>query len=285
MVSDNYSVVVLGSGLAKGSKIILCNKQARKLLDIDKNESLTELNFTDVFTVIDETNLKPLENPVAELFAMDGNKRVENVGYLIGRKNKRVLVEYSVAPIKDKKSMLMGAVVAFRDITDKRRMESELLKNQKLESIGVLAGGIAHDFNNFLTAIMGNLSLMRLRVKDDEKLLQRIQSAEKAATRAQELTQQLLTFSKGGAPIKKHANLEELVRDSAEFVLSGSNVDYVLEVDSDLRDVEVDAGQISQVIQNMIINANHAMPNGGTIRIKLKNFQYQGDASLPLKSG
>ncbi len=269
----------------KEQKIILCNKQARKLLDIDKNESLTELNFTDVFTVIDETNLKPLENPVAELFAMDGNKRVENVGYLIGRKNKRVLVEYSVAPIKDKKSMLMGAVVAFRDITDKRRMESELLKNQKLESIGVLAGGIAHDFNNFLTAIMGNLSLMRLRVKDDEKLLQRIQSAEKAATRAQELTQQLLTFSKGGAPIKKHANLEELVRDSAEFVLSGSNVDYVLEVDSDLRDVEVDAGQISQVIQNMIINANHAMPNGGTIRIKLKNFQYQGDASLPLKSG
>ncbi len=269
----------------KDQKIILCNKQARRMLDIEKNEKMDQLDFNEIFRTIDETTLKPQENPVAKLFEIDGNKQIEMSGYLVGRKNKRILIEYSVAPIKDKDSLLIGAVVAFRDITEKRRMEQELLKNQKLESIGVLAGGIAHDFNNFLTAIMGNLSLMRLRAKDDVKLMQRIQSAEKAASRAQELTQQLLTFSKGGAPIKKHANLEELVRDSAEFVLSGSNVDYQLTVDENLWAVEVDAGQISQVIQNMIINANHAMPNGGTIRINLQNFTFEGNTSLPLKKG
>lgn len=269
----------------KEQKIILCNKQARKMLNIENNEKLDELNFNDLFKTIDETTLRPQENPVEKMFTLDGNKQIENTGYLVNKANKRILIEYSVAPIKDKESILIGGVVAFRDITEKQRMEREILKNQKLESIGVLAGGIAHDFNNFLTAIMGNLSLMRLRAKEDEKLLQRIQSAEKAANRAQELTQQLLTFSKGGAPIKRHANLEELVRDSAEFVLTGSNVDYVLKVESNLWSVEVDAGQISQVIQNMIINANHAMPNGGTIHIELKNFSYDGNSSLPIKNG
>ena len=269
----------------KEQKIILCNKQARRMLNIDKKEQLDAINFSDFFKTINENTLKPQENPMAKMIAMDGNKQIDKTGYLVRKNNKRVLIEYSVAPIKDKESVLIGGVVAFRDITEKQRMEKELLKNQKLESIGVLAGGIAHDFNNFLTAIMGNLSLMRLRVRDDEKLSQRIQSAEKAANRAQELTQQLLTFSKGGAPIKKHANLEELVRDSAEFVLSGSNVDYVLEVDNNLWTAEVDAGQISQVIQNIIINANHAMPNGGTIHIKLKNFNYTGNKSLPIKNG
>ncbi len=269
----------------KEQKIILCNKKARRMLNIKKNEQINTLNFDQIFKTVDEHTLRTQENPVTEMFAQNGNKQIEKTGFLITKDNKRVLIEYSVAPIKDKQSVLIGGVVAFRDITDKQRMEKELLKNQKLESIGVLAGGIAHDFNNFLTAIMGNLSLMRLQVKKDEKLLQRIQSAEKAANRAQELTQQLLTFSKGGAPIKKHANLEELVRDSAEFVLSGSNVDYTLKVDQKLWAVEVDAGQISQVIQNMIINANHAMPNGGTIHITLKNYVYSGKTSLPIKQG
>ncbi|GEM_PF-1308334 len=269
----------------KEQKIILCNKKARGMMKIKKEEHLEKFSFEQIFKTIDPNTLRPQKNPVTQLFAQNGNKQIEKTGYLITQDKKRILIEYAVAPIKDKQSILIGGVVAFRDITDKQRMEKELLKNQKLESIGVLAGGIAHDFNNFLTAIMGNLSLMRLQSKNDEKLLQRIQSAEKAANRAQELTQQLLTFSKGGAPIKKHANLIELVRDSAEFVLSGSNVDYSLDVDDDLWSVEVDAGQISQVIQNMIINANHAMPNGGTIRIALKNFNYEGKASLPLKKG
>ncbi len=270
----------------KNQRIILCNRQARKMLLLSREkEHLEALRFSDFFRIFDEKNGEPLPNPLDELFKTKGNIQIDRVAYLVNKQDHRYLIEYSIAPIKNEESVLIGAVIAFRDITEKRRMEQELLKSQKLESIGVLAGGIAHDFNNFLTAIMGNLSLMRMRIKEDQKLLQRVQSAEKAAVRAQELTQQLLTFSKGGAPIKRHTNLEELVRDSAEFVLSGSNVQYVLTVDEKLFDVEVDAGQISQVIQNLIINADQAMPNGGTIYIKLTNMVVEKGMALPLKPG
>ncbi len=271
----------------ENKKIIFCNRRATKMLGIGftKNTNFDEYTFNQLFTLADEKDGSPVKNPVDELLSTKGSIQIERTAFLINQEDKRILIEYSAAPILDKNSELIGAVIAFRDITDKRRMEKELLKNQKLESIGVLAGGIAHDFNNFLTAIMGNLSLIRMRAEEDGKLLQRIQSAEKAANRAQELTQQLLTFSKGGSPVKKHTDLVELVKDSADFVLSGSNVNYTLEVDSDIWNADVDAGQISQVIQNLIINADQAMPNGGTIRVKMENYVHDKKNSLPLKKG
>ena len=154
-------------------------------------------------------------------------------------------------------------------------MEQELFKSQKLESVGVLAGGIAHDFNNILTAIIGNLSLAKLNLDPADKIYSRIEKAEKASARAQELTQQLLTFSKGGAPVKKAASIEEVVKDSVGFVLSGSNVKCRLDFEKDLPPVEIDSGQISQVIQNLVINADQAMPEGGNldIRVQLKDFK------------
>ena len=172
----------------------------------------------------------------------------------------------------DQGKNIVGMVVAFRDITEKLRIEEELRKTQKLESLGVLAGGIAHDFNNILTAIVGNLSIVKMHTPSSSDSFHILTQAEKATMRAQDLTKQLLTFAKGGSPIKQASSIGELVRDSSGFVLRGTNVSCSYNFDENLRAVDIDRGQISQVIQNIIINANEAMPEGGTITINADNI-------------
>ncbi|MDD4152400.1 MAG: ATP-binding protein [bacterium] len=151
-------------------------------------------------------------------------------------------------------------------------MEDELIKARKLESLGILAGGIAHDFNNILMAVLGNISLTRREVTADTGLYAKLFEAEKAVIRAKELTQQLLTFAKGGTPIKSMASIKELITDSADFALRGSNVSCNYDVAEDLWPIEADEGQISQVISNLVINADQAMPEGGVIRITATNI-------------
>jgi two-component system cell cycle sensor histidine kinase/response regulator CckA len=170
------------------------------------------------------------------------------------------------------------------DITDRKKMENELLQVQKLDSIGILAGGIAHDFNNLLTAILGNISLAKMYVMEKEVYTHLIE-VEKASLRAKDLTQQLLTFSKGGAPVKKTTFIADLIKDSANFALRGSNVKCDFFISPDLWPAEVDEGQINQVINNLIINAHQAMPNGGTIQVQCDNVTINADSVLPLKAG
>jgi nitrogen-specific signal transduction histidine kinase/ActR/RegA family two-component response regulator len=163
--------------------------------------------------------------------------------------------------------------LSFRDITERKKIEEEHIKNEKLESLGLLAGGIAHDFNNILTAIMGNISLARASV-DTQSLISRLLiEAEKASVRAKDLANQLLTFAKGGAPNKKSDTIFDILMESSEFVLRGSNVRANYIISNDLWPVEIDEGQISQVIQNLVINAQQAMPEGGTIEIRAKNVK------------
>jgi PAS domain S-box-containing protein len=171
------------------------------------------------------------------------------------------------------------------DITEKRKIEEELLKIQKLESLGILAGGIAHDFNNILTAILGNISIAKLSAKPGDKVFDRLKEAEKASMRAKDLTQQLLTFSKGGAPIKKTISLSKVLKDTATFTLSGSSVECKFIIQEDLWPVEADEGQISQVIHNLIINADQAMPEGGMIEVSAENITIGIEAALPLQQG
>ena len=172
-----------------------------------------------------------------------------------------------------------------RDITDSKRLEEELLKAEKLESVGLLAGGIAHDFNNLLTGIMGNISMAKMSAGDKEKMLKFMTDAEKASCRAGELTRQLLTFAKGGAPIKKIASLEKLITESAGFAVRGSNVRSDFSIPPALWLCEVDEGQINQVINNLVINAVQAMPAGGVLRISCKNVKIGSADPLPLDKG
>jgi len=179
----------------------------------------------------------------------------------------------------------IGAVLVFRDITEKTILEREMMKSQKLESLGILAGGIAHDFNNILTSILGNVSLAKLSIEHDETVFQMLGEAEKAALQAKGLTQQLLTFSKGGAPIKETASITDLLKDTIEFALRGSGIQCSYSLSPDLYSVKIDRGQISQVISNLVINAKQAMPSGGEIKINASNMLIPKQQSLPLKRG
>ena len=173
----------------------------------------------------------------------------------------------------------------FRDLTEKRRMEQELLDARRLESLGVLAAGIAHDFNNILTAATANLFLSRAHAAGDPQLLDYLIGAEKAIVQAKRLTQHLLTFSKGGAPIVQTASLTEILAEAVEFALSGSNVRCKFSLPQTLWPVKVDVGQISQVINNLVLNAVQAMPEGGTIRVSAENICPEDHRPAPLRKG
>ncbi len=177
-------------------------------------------------------------------------------------------VSFTVIPFEHREIIFS----VWTDITERNRMQEEVLKLRKLESVGRLAGGIAHDFNNLLTGIMGNIEIAGLRLeKQPEKAHKSLEKALKAALRAAGLTQKLLTFAKGGEPIKATAELGEIIRDSAEFSLTGSKVALDLVIADDLWPAEVDTGQISQVIQNLVINADSEMSDGGIIKIVAEN--------------
>ena len=173
-------------------------------------------------------------------------------------------------------------VLVFRDITDTLRMEEELFKVKKLESVGVLAGGIAHDFNNILVAILGNIDMAARLTRPGDKLHQLLMEAAKASLRAKDLTKQLLTFSKGGEPVREAASIPEVIMDSADFVLHGEKTACRYDIPEDLWLVEIDKGQMSQVIQNLILNARDAMPEGGLIRVGCKNLESLAGEDVPL---
>lgn len=176
-------------------------------------------------------------------------------------------------------------MTALRDITERKCLENEIMNSHKLESLSILAGGIAHDFNNLLTGIIGNLSLIDNQVDTTGDICKRIQESEKAAFRALELTHQLLTFSKGGEPIKKTVSLGLLINESACLALRGSNVTCEQSFPEDLWSVDADEGQIGQVINNLIINADQAMPYGGKISISAENFRVAKKDNLLLNEG
>jgi signal transduction histidine kinase/CheY-like chemotaxis protein len=164
-------------------------------------------------------------------------------------------------------------IVTVTDITDRKNVEKEQARIGKLESLGVLAGGIAHDFNNILTMILGNVSLAKMYMgKDQGKTQEKLINAEQAIARAKDLTQQLLTFSKGGAPIKKVIAVNDFLKDVCQFTLTGTPVICKFDLDHELLPVEVDEGQMTQAIGHIVINGHQAMRDGGTIRIKAENL-------------
>jgi len=200
------------------------------------------------------------------------------------RKNRETFpVEVCGKTVRSKGRMLR--LTSVRDMTERKKLEDELLKSEKLESLGVLAGGLAHDFNNLLTAILGNIDLATLVGKMDEKTSEILKDAKNASLRARDLTQQLLTFSKGGAPVRKTTSIRRLVEDTVTFALRGSNVKCDMVFSDDLRAVDADEGQISQAIGNLIINADQAMPEGGKIQVRADMIKIDPENFMPLRQG
>ncbi len=208
-------------------------------------------------------------------------------GYINSQKSKDgwKKVEWNVYPHFDNAGRYIGLQATGRDITERFKFEAEQTKANKLESIGILAGGIAHDFNNILAAILGNASLAKMSFGNKNEFMELLTEVEEASIRATKLTQQLITFSKGGAPVRETTDLTLVVKETIEFTLRGSNVGYKLSFDNNLWHADIDKGQISQVIGNLAINAVQAMPNGGTITISAANETITSENVLPLKNG
>lgn len=166
-----------------------------------------------------------------------------------------------------------------RNISEKKKRDEETIRSHKLESLGIFAGGIAHDFNNILSAIVGYISLARMKIDNKDKAVELLDEAEKSGLRARHLTEQLLAFSKGGNPVKEITNVIDVVKESADFIMSGSKTALNYNVEPDVLKADIDRGQIGQVIQNIILNASQAMPSGGVIYISIRN-QYLKDENV-----
>ena len=179
-----------------------------------------------------------------------------------------------------------GVSVFLRDVTDRKRVEEERLTTGKLESLGTLAGGIAHDLNNLLTVISGNIGLAQIEAPESPaNLLSFLSRAGEAAQHAAQLSNQLLTFSKGGTPLKRVVSISDLVTQAAEFSLHGSNLRSDLDIQAGLWRSPVDPAQIEQVINALIINAREAMPGGGIVRVSARNLEIDANSGLPIRPG
>ncbi|MHB9029000.1 MAG: PAS domain S-box protein [Candidatus Latescibacterota bacterium] len=264
--------------------VMLMNRVAEDLTGWSQEEA-SGVSLADVFCIVNGKTRKPCRNPVQAILEQSDTVGLDNHTVLIARNGAERAIEDSGAPIRAKDGAIVGVVLVFRDVTGKNKLEENMRKAQKLESVGILAGGIAHDFNNILTGILGNISLARMQTKPDSEICKILGDAENETFRARDLTLQLLTFSKGGAPVRKVTSISQMLWDTVQFALRGSNVRSKFSIPEDLWPAMVDEGQVSQVINNLIINAVQAMPEGGIIEVKADNFKVDERSGLPLKPG
>ena len=260
--------------------IVLLNKVAEELTGW-RNAEAQGKPATEVFNVINEKSGNKCLSPIQKVLKSDEIVELENHTALLAKDGSQKSIADSGAPIRDSEGKILGVVLVFRDVTNEKKMEEELLKVRMLESVGVLAGGIAHDFNNILAAILGNVELASRRLGPQHKVSPLLDEAQKASNRATKLTQQLLTFAKGGSPVKETTSVQQIIRESADFILHGSQVSCHYNYPEDLWCVDVDSGQMGQVIQNIVLNAKHAMPAGGQIEITCSNIENVASESLP----
>ncbi len=261
--------------VGKDMRYQFVNAAYQEWFGISKDEFIGK----SVKEVLGESYLKEVSLQLKEAFS----GKTVTYESMINHRSKGVRTnQITLVPHIGRGGEILGLYVFTVDITEHKQLEEERLKASKLESIGILAGGIAHDFNNILAAILGNVSLAKLSLDNKSVLSELLHETEKASIRATVLTQQLLTFAKGGAPVKEIVELTELIRETTGFSLRGSNVKYRISIPSDLWTVDVDKGQISQVIGNLVINAQQAMPEGGIINISAKNVKAASKDNLPL---
>jgi PAS domain S-box-containing protein len=255
------------------------------------NQAFLQVFDKTIEQVVDKTVHEVFSKEIAdkyfqadqELFQHPGTQVYEIHTYdAQGQRREKVLHK---ATFLDKDGTLAGLAGITIDITDQKKAERERLHFSKLESLATLAGGIAHDFNNILTVIIGNISLAMLDLQMEEESRERLTEAERACLQAQNLSRQLLTFAKGGAPVKELVPVKKLVAESASFACRGSQVNCESSLPDNLWTVEADPGQISQVFQNLVINAIQAMPTGGLIKIRGENLEVATASELPLEIG
>jgi PAS domain S-box-containing protein len=196
-----------------------------------------------------------------------------------------LFVETKAFPNMDESGNVTSVIETIHNVTERHLLEVEQLKTQKLEAIGTLAGGIAHDFNNLLQGVFGYISMAKLSVNEPEEVSELLDQAEKALTMSTNLTTQLLTFAKGGKPVIKNVDLRPTIKNAAKFALSGSNCGCRFTLSQELYQTKADEGQVAQVIQNIVLNASEAMPDGGSIDISADNVEIARGSRVQLPDG
>lgn len=242
----------------------------------------------EIFQPLHEQTQRPLDDLVQAVLAEQSSVSLPAHTVMKTRTGSEIAIIGSAAPIQNPRQReVQGVVAVFRDVSDYRRLEHELTQARKIESVGLLAGGLAHDFNNLLTGIMGNVSLAKARLLagSHEGVVKYLTQAEQTCQRATALTQQLLTFAKGGEPIRRTVTITHLLRGWVRFALSGSKVRAAFDIDPDILPADIDVDQINQAIHNVVCNAIEALPGGGTIRVQAQNIVADTQQALPLPEG
>jgi signal transduction histidine kinase/ActR/RegA family two-component response regulator len=206
---------------------------------------------------------------------------------MVARNGTELPVADSGAPIRDSDGNVVGVVLVFRDLSAEIKISEEIQRIAKLDSLALMAGGIAHDFNNLLAAIAGNISLAQAGITEHNYIDANacLQDAERAAFRASALSTQLLSFSKGNAPVRRFVDIAALIRESVAIALTGSNCRCEVKEAGPIWPLEADPGQLSQVLNNVLINGRQAMPAGGTLQVTISNELIEAGSSLPLAPG
>jgi len=265
-------------------RIALLNDVASTMAGV-KPEDAMERSFLEVFPIFQRSTGLPAANIAAEALAQNTVVESETgVAIKLPGGAERIVAARGV-PIHNQAGAARGALVVIRDVTEKERMADELLRASKLQSLGVLAGGLAHDYNNMLTAVLGNLSLIRNRANLPPATLPAIQEAERGAMRAQELTRYLLTFAEGGAPMKQMFQPRVLIEETSAFVLHGSRVQGEFHIAEDLWKTEADPNQFIQVVNHLVLNAVEATPGAGRIILRAENVSTPHEPIQHLPAG
>jgi two-component system cell cycle sensor histidine kinase/response regulator CckA len=265
-------------------KVVFMNGVAERLTGWNNADAFGQ-PLADVFHIINEFTRKICENPVEKVLKTGVIVELANHTMLISRDGREMILADSGSPIRDECGNVFGVVLVFRDVTEKQKMLDTLQQTQKLDSLGVLAGGIAHDFNNLLGGIFGYIDLARMNRNLDTTVLEYLDNAMSVLSRAKNLTQQLLTFSKGGAPVRKSGSVGKVVKTCSLFALSGSNVTCRFVIDEDLPSCEFDENQLCQVIDNIVLNAQQSMPMGGSIEVTVRSLRMRTGQHLILHEG
>ncbi len=276
-----------------GDGVIACDRHGRIRLLNRVAEQLTGWTtrdaqgkaVEDVFTIVNETTGFPCESPTHRIIEEARILGLAKNTVLVSRDGTRRIIADSGAPIISSDGKVAGAVLVFRDITETRKFEEELQKAKRFESLGTLASGIAHDFNNILTGIFGYIGLAQLETEPGTKIHERLSLAEKGLTKARDLSNQLLSFSKGRPPVKSAVSFFEKVRQVIMFALRGSNVSCEFSFPEENPRIEIDEAQIIQVLDTLTMNALKSMPDGGSIKVYGGRFRVDEKSLLNLPPG
>ena len=265
--------------------IELVNREGLSILGLDEAFVLNR-ELSEILRLFDSGTRQPIKDSFPQIQnRLMAATEVREKFLLQTQSRGMIFIDLSGSPVFDNHERQAGFVYVLRDIDHQTRVEEELFKAQKLESVGILAGGIAHDFNNSLSGILGNAQLAQIALAEGRQALPYVQGIEKAATSAKGLTQQLLTFSKGGEPVKKVFNLKDDLSDMVVFCLRGTGTTARFDIAQDLLPVYADRDQIRQVVNNLTINAGQAMPHGGVITVSAQNKVLETDNPFQLSSG